>query len=453
MNYKNISFFKLSFLLLCFVILYNQINNDSGRYILILMILPISLLIEHINMKLFLIITSACIIISAFTFGLISYETFIIEGVYLSCVPGLLLFSAKGKLKINDSIKRKNDELKFYKEELSNERESLIAEREKLEKKLERITHFYIISKDLNKNIYTPKNIANTVLNILSSRPGVKYCLITRKLKNIKDNTTRLQIFSRLNEDKKRQWYKMINNNPETENMKKPVVLKSLFDIEQKAIVAWPVNAGVNWDFCIYMVVEPEYSKTYLEEGYIFIPNLKLSAKRIALFFELKEKSRIDGLTGLYLKRYFIEKLNSEIERVKRYNTGFYLMMLDIDFFKKINDNYGHLTGDKVLKEIAEIISSTVRSGDIVSRYGGEEFIAILPSISRKSAFEIAEKIRKTTENKIFEDNNKKFKVTVSIGICKYIENAKAAELIDNADKALYEAKESGRNRTVNYNL
>ncbi|MBQ3834214.1 MAG: hypothetical protein II816_01685, partial [Elusimicrobia bacterium] len=329
-NKKSVLFLKLFFLLLCFIILYSKVNSDIGRYILILMVLPMSLLFEHVNLILFMIISFISIAIAIFTFGPIAYETIIISSIFAVAIPMLSVFSTKkSKLKINDGLKRKNDELKFYKEELINEKNSLVSERESLEKKLERIIHFYIISKELNKSIYVPRSVANTVLNILSSRPGVEYCFITRSFRN-KQGVDRIQMFSRFNEATKKKWYQTINNNKEIEDIQKPTIMSRLSDIEKNPVVVWPVVAGLNWNFKIFLVVKPEFAQIYIEEGEIFIPHLKLSAKRISLVYELEEKSRIDGLTGLYLKRYFIEKLNSEFERVKRYNTSFYLMMLDI---------------------------------------------------------------------------------------------------------------------------
>jgi diguanylate cyclase (GGDEF)-like protein len=95
-----------------------------------------------------------------------------------------------------------------------------------------------------------------------------------------------------------------------------------------------------------------------------------------------------------------MERLHTEIQVAKRYKTDFYIMMLDIDFFKKVNDTYGHLAGDKVLSSIAKILSDSVRPGDIIGRYGGEEFIILLPMIAKKQVLEIAENIRKNIEKK-----------------------------------------------------
>ena len=126
-------------------------------------------------------------------------------------------------------------------------------------------------------------------------------------------------------------------------------------------------------------------------------------------------------------------------------------MMLDIDHFKKVNDTYGHLIGDEVLKTTAKTISSSVRRGDVIGRYGGEEFIVIVSSITQDKILKIAEKIRKTLKEITFNFDNKSFFVTISIGIAKYDKDIDIDTLIGNADKALYKAKKSGRDNIVFY--
>jgi diguanylate cyclase (GGDEF)-like protein len=163
----------------------------------------------------------------------------------------------------------------------------------------------------------------------------------------------------------------------------------------------------------------------------------------------LNDRARVDGLTGLYLRRYFMERLHTEIQVAKRYKTDFYIMMLDIDFFKKVNDTYGHLAGDKVLSSIAKILSDSVRPGDIIGRYGGEEFIILLPMVTKKQVSEIAENIRKNVEKQKFTEDNETFTTTISIGITKYIETLNEDNLISIADNALYQAKKEGRNKVV----
>ena len=446
---KLLFYFKLFFILLCFFIIYNKVNFYYAKYILILILLPLSMLSKKINFIYYVAFCTTAITTSLFSFG-ISYQTLIVFLIFISMIPVLLLFSTKNVMQY-PNLKRRNNELKFYKEELINEEKSLIDKRIFLEKKLERITHFYIISKDLTKNMDVPEDTANALLNVLATRAGVCYAVITTTNYNTGDDVQNLKILSRLSEQKKEQWTSLINNNEEIHSLKGSAVVKSLFKIENKPVVAWPMILDSKVNSCVFLVVEPEYSQIYVEEGDLFIPHLRLGTKRIVLFSKLKEKARIDGLTGLFLKRFFIEKLYSEIERAKRYNTDFYIMMLDIDHFKKINDTYGHLIGDEVLKRTAATIMNSLRHGDFAGRYGGEEFIVLLPTISREKIIEIAEKIRKSIKDVVFKADKKSFSITISIGLAKYNKGMDIDTLVGNADSALYKAKNTGRDNIIHY--
>lgn len=170
------------------------------------------------------------------------------------------------------------------------------------------------------------------------------------------------------------------------------------------------------------------------------------------LYSETKFLSITDGLTGLYNRRYFQQSLDREFARAKRYNTSLSLFMLDIDHFKKINDNYGHQFGDKVLSEISKIIKNSLRRTDYIARYGGEEIIAILPETDMKKAAIPIERLRKTIEENIFKYGDKDVNVTVSIGVSQYIPGMQnEQELVRQADVALYNVKESGRNKVSYY--
>lgn len=163
---------------------------------------------------------------------------------------------------------------------------------------------------------------------------------------------------------------------------------------------------------------------------------------------QLYELATKDGLTKLYIHRHFYFLLESEIKRVQRYHHVLSLLMLDIDNFKSVNDTYGHLVGDMVLKEIAATIQKTIRHVDIPARYGGEEFTVILPETAALNAVIIAERLRKKiSEIEVKVDENTIIKPTVSIGISEYPNAAEGIkELIDFADKALYVSKENGKN-------
>lgn len=167
---------------------------------------------------------------------------------------------------------------------------------------------------------------------------------------------------------------------------------------------------------------------------------------------KLKEEANKDYLTNLYNKRYFDEVSHNLIEIAKRQNSPISVIMIDIDFFKNINDTYGHIVGDEVIKNIASLLIKNTRKSDIVSRFGGEEFAILLPNTNKKDAKEIAEKLRNIIEEHIIIlENTKEIKLTISLGVCQM--NLKCDEniskVIDNADIALYQAKKQGRNKVI----
>src|SRR5690606_27641477 len=125
----------------------------------------------------------------------------------------------------------------------------------------------------------------------------------------------------------------------------------------------------------------------------------------------------IDGLTQVFNKRYFVETLEREIGRAQRYRRDLSLMMFDIDHFKNINDTYGHLAGDNILKQLAAIIKARIRREDILSRYGGEEFAIILPEIDSHNSLQFAEKIRRLVEDAAFKFETTEIPITISIGV------------------------------------
>lgn len=157
----------------------------------------------------------------------------------------------------------------------------------------------------------------------------------------------------------------------------------------------------------------------------------------------------IDGLTELYNHRYFQEQMLLQITNCKRYNTHFSMIIIDIDFFKKFNDVYGHQSGDAVLKQVAAKLKKNVRSCDIVCRYGGEEMTIILPNTDYDEAIITAEKICGIIAEKPFKlVNNQESNVTISLGVSTYPQDGDTpAQIIENADKRLYNAKENGRNQ------
>lgn len=167
---------------------------------------------------------------------------------------------------------------------------------------------------------------------------------------------------------------------------------------------------------------------------------------------ELKLLSMTDPLTGLFNRRYFRERLYEEAERVKRHDECFSTFVIDIDNFKAFNDRYGHLAGDEVLRDVSRAIRDAVRSMDVVARYGGEEFAVILPHTGKTSAFEIAERVRRGVELIASEKDSYTNPLTISVGVAEFPRDAGTIDdLIDRADRAMYRAKNSGKNQVVVY--
>jgi len=180
----------------------------------------------------------------------------------------------------------------------------------------------------------------------------------------------------------------------------------------------------------------------------------ELKAKNSQLESEIEDKQKIearlkylattDPLTSIYNRRKFNEVLSYELRRDERYPGGLSLILCDLDNFKSINDNYGHNKGDEVLKSFTEMVKNMIRSSDTFARWGGEEFVLLLPETGFETAMQLAEKIRQKTESTLFSNT---CKITVSFGITQFLEGDTETVLFNRADDALYKAKSCGRNR------
>ncbi len=181
---------------------------------------------------------------------------------------------------------------------------------------------------------------------------------------------------------------------------------------------------------------------------------ISLAIENAKLYTKARDLSVRDELTGLYNRRHFQSVLQIEWKRAVRFRRSLSLLMVDVDHFKKYNDTYGHLHGDKVLKEMAQVLKRSVREIDTLARFGGEEFILLLPDTDKKGAIAVGEKLRKIVNEHRFPDvaGTASSLVTISVGISAYPDDVRELDdLIDHADIALYDAKDSGRNRVVCY--
>jgi diguanylate cyclase (GGDEF)-like protein len=178
------------------------------------------------------------------------------------------------------------------------------------------------------------------------------------------------------------------------------------------------------------------------------------SLKHFQRFSSIKNIAIYDTLTNLYNRRYFEERLEVEAQKSFFSDTSLSLVMVDIDYFKRVNDTFGHTEGDRVLCEIASLLKTSVRKKDTVARYGGEEFILILPEAGLEESSMISERIRRLVENTPFEVGQAQINLTVSLGISNFPSHQARTkeELIKMADLALYDAKRGGRNRVSIFN-
>ena len=195
-----------------------------------------------------------------------------------------------------------------------------------------------------------------------------------------------------------------------------------------------------------------------MEAGYIYneyerelISNIASLAAIAINNSQLLEMTTTDVMTHLKLKHFFYTVLTERLDRINNISAEHIplsILMFDIDFFKKVNDTYGHAAGDAVLEKIANIIIKSTRTTDMAARYGGEEFVLMLDDTPIEKAEGIAERIRQTVENTLITDNYEKIKVTVSAGAASYnFDFESAYDLVNRADQAMYESKQNGRNR------
>jgi len=202
-----------------------------------------------------------------------------------------------------------------------------------------------------------------------------------------------------------------------------------------------------------YLVIEG-VTKEDKEKVMILGHQFALALRRVRLYQEIEQIAITDSLTEVHTRRHTIERFKEELKRSKARNINMSFLMIDVDHFKRFNDQYGHITGDQILREIGVLISENVREIDIAGRYGGEEFCVILPDTDHQGAHYAAERIRQASEKANIKAYDTNVKVTLSIGTSTFPENGKKIdELIDKADWALYRAKKYGRNTVRSFGI
>lgn len=183
----------------------------------------------------------------------------------------------------------------------------------------------------------------------------------------------------------------------------------------------------------------------------MFRQGMALALNNALTYDRLQRLAALDPLTGVYNRRFGMERLREEFGRAVRVAMPLGVLMFDIDHFKTVNDTYGHLAGDRVLIQVAKTARMALREGDILLRYGGEEFLVILPAASKENARAIGERMRRMVEETSVADGDQMIRVTISVGVTSHpeLDVADAQDLVKRADESLYLAKDAGRNRVI----
>jgi diguanylate cyclase (GGDEF)-like protein len=199
-------------------------------------------------------------------------------------------------------------------------------------------------------------------------------------------------------------------------------------------------------------LVECQVKEQDKDKFSILAQQFLLGLKRAFLYQRIQELAIMDTLTQALSRRYCLERIHEELERSKKFDYKCSFLMSDIDHFKDINDRYGHLVGDAILREVSKVIKENIRQIDLIGRYGGEEFLIILTETDKEQAIAAAERIRESIEEKHIKVYDEELKVTISMGISVFPDEASDVQtLIEKADSALYQAKQEGRNRVCIY--
>lgn len=199
-----------------------------------------------------------------------------------------------------------------------------------------------------------------------------------------------------------------------------------------------------------YLVVEMQKVREHSHALHDELDKHRTATETLSKKLEESEaKALVDALTNVLNRNAYNLEIGQLLNEFKRYKEECALLVLDIDHFKKINDTYGHKTGDKVLKSVAATVSNSIRASDHIFRYGGEEFVVILGRINKETTKKLSEKIRKEVERDYFVDGDNKLQVTMSIGAAIITPDDTETSLFERADKALYQAKQNGRNQVL----
>lgn len=353
------------------------------------------------------------------------------------------------------------NDLKNFKEEIARLKE----EKAKLEEKVIELYILYNVSKALSFPLQLNELFELSMHLIATSLQAEKYAIL---LLNESKDQLYLQASNGLSDETVRNLNFKEGEGIVWESIKKkePIVVRdaSGYDIKafykgyEKDIGSFlcvplrAVGGNIIGALITHTKEKNAYSDRELELYSKIAEHIATAIENALVFQKTLELSYKDPLTQLYNRRYFFERLEKEVQRATRYGRVLSLLMIDVDYFKAYNDRMGHLKGDRVLKEIAQIMVQKLRSHDIIARFGGEEFMALLPETTKSAAHQVAEKLRAEIEAYHFEGEElqPKHNLTVTIGVASFPQDAMDSfQLINLADKTMYEGKKLGGNIVV----
>ncbi|MDF2987779.1 MAG: cph2 [Eubacterium sp.] len=357
----------------------------------------------------------------------------------------------------------KYEQLEVAQEEIKNQYDKLMETNHKLEDTNRRLTssiaEFYTLQQisEAIGSIFDINELLNFVNDVILGVMGVNYSTIV--LLDHKKNKLKVQFTNIL----KKEDLAVLNDNINCQLLldilesEKPIMENSVDPDKYDFIKTRDIGSFI----CLPLsskarkfgltLIEHKNNNTFDEDNLRLLTTIgkqvSMAIENAELYANLQEMATIDGLTGVYNRVYFHQKFEEEFNMAKEQGYNLTLVILDIDKFKEFNDTYGHLFGDVVLKSVAQTVKNNLRSTDTIARFGGEEFVIIMPRTSVKEAFEKVEDLRNKIANNIIKDNIISASVTASFGISCFPETSiSQIELTRDADNSLYKAKECGRN-------
>jgi len=369
----------------------------------------------------------------------------------------------ENNMKLYIELAEKFEQLENAQKEIKLQNEKLRETNFKVEdtnKKLrESIAEFYTVQQITQaiSSIFDVKELLKHVNDIILGVMGVNnstIILYDEKKDRLRVHTTNVSnrqeliaLFDNINCDVLKDVLK--SKQPIMENFVDVVEFPFIEDREVRSLICVPlVTKTKNFGL---VLVEHKYFNAFDDDNLrllnIIGQQVSIALENAELYERMHELATVDNLTGVYNRLYFQERLQKEFEIAQKEGYNLSLAIFDIDHFKRFNDTFGHLFGDKVLKDISELLKNSLRSGDIIARFGGEEFVLLFPRTGLKEAYDKVEALREKIAKTVIKDELVTASVTVSFGLSTYPEiSSTQAELLKMADNALYEAKESGRN-------